>query len=194
MEDKRINLFKQELSFIGNERIRKFTIEALKALPEYFFTIPASSSGKYHPDYALGSGGLVRHVKAAVAIAHVLMGNETIGGKFAPESKDMVISALILHDGCKNGVPDTKHTVTDHPLVVCTVVEEAVKGNEDITSPAVRNEIYTLIRTHMGQWNTDRNNNVILPKPERGLQSFVHMCDYLASRKMIDFNFDVNVG
>jgi hypothetical protein len=187
-------LFKDELAYIANESIRKFVISALKALPDYFFTIPASSSGKYHPGYALGEGGLVRHTKAAVAMAHVLMGNETIGGKFGQEKKDMVIAALILHDGCKNGMPNTKHTVINHPLVVCEAIETAVVDQDGIAEKPVRGEIYSLIKTHMGQWNKDRDGNVVLPKPERGLQSFVHMCDYLASRKMIDFNFDVNVG
>jgi len=188
--DSRLELFQKELMLIDAPLIETFVREALEALPDYFFVIPASSSGKYHPPYALGRGGLVRHTKAAVAIAHVLMENETIGSKWGQEKKDMVIAALILHDGCKNGVPNTNHTIGTHPLVVCEIIEEAVYDREGICDKPVRGYIYSLIKPHMGQWNTDRDGNVILPKPEIGLQSFVHMCDYLASRKMIEFNFD----
>lgn len=41
--------------------IAKFTIEVLKQVPSYFYIVQASSSGRYHPTYALGEGGLVRH-------------------------------------------------------------------------------------------------------------------------------------
>lgn len=42
----------------------------------------------------------------------------------------------------------------------------------------------------MGPWTTDYQGNEILEKPKTKYQNFVHMCDYLASRKAILFNFD----
>lgn len=45
---------------------RKFVQTMLPAVPPYFYTVPASSTGKYHPRYTLGSGGLLRHTKAAI--------------------------------------------------------------------------------------------------------------------------------
>lgn len=44
----------------------------------------------------------------------------------------------------------------------------------------------------MGQWNCDRDGKVILPKPIALNEQFVHMCDYLASRKIIEVNFEAN--
>ena len=41
----------------------------------------------------------------------------------------------------------------------------------------------------MGQWNTDRYKNEIMPKPKKSIESFVHLCDYLASRKYLLFDF-----
>ena len=53
-------------------------------------------------------------------------------------------------------------------------------------------EIADLVATHMGQWNTDyRNGLEIMQKPSTKAQSFVHLCDYLASRKFLEFNFGV---
>jgi hypothetical protein len=46
------------------------------------------------------------------------------------------------------------------------------------------------IESHMGQWNTDRKSNVILPKPEDVYQHFVHLADYLASRKCLTMEFE----
>ena len=48
------------------------------------------------------------------------------------------------------------------------------------------------IESHMGPWNTDYNGNEILPKPKTKYESFVHMCDYLASRKYLNIEFDNN--
>lgn len=64
--------FDREITWIHDEKIRKFAQYCVDNLPDYFFTVPASSSGKYHPSYALADGGLVRHTDAAVIIAHEL--------------------------------------------------------------------------------------------------------------------------
>ena len=60
------DIFKNEIENIKNETIKKSCIDILESAPDYFFEIPASSTGKYHPQYALGSGGLIRHTKAVV--------------------------------------------------------------------------------------------------------------------------------
>ena len=50
--------------------------------------------------------------------------------------------------------------------------------------------LYDCIATHMGQWNTARYSKVELSKPKNKYQKFVHLCDYLASRKFLEMNFD----
>ena len=65
---------------------------------------------------------------------------------------------------------------------------------EDILGLEV-NEIEFLgdvIKTHMGVWTTDYNGNEVLEKPKTKYQNFVHMCDYLASRKCLLVPFDKN--
>lgn len=63
MTIKKIEIFENELNLIKNVDLRKLVELSLQSAPDYFFTIPASSTGKYHPQYALGEGGLVRHTK-----------------------------------------------------------------------------------------------------------------------------------
>ena len=46
------------------------------------------------------------------------------------------------------------------------------------------------LASHMGQWNADRRSGVTLPKPETAFQKFVHQCDYLASRRYLEIDFD----
>ena len=64
--------FNKELEFITDERLRNNAMTILNNLPDYFFQVQAASTGKYHPSYALGEKGLVRHTKAAVCIANNL--------------------------------------------------------------------------------------------------------------------------
>ena len=71
-------VFNKELGYIKDERIRNSLKTMLNLLPEYFYQIPASSTGKYHPEFTLGDGGLVRHVRAAVRIAYELLQNLSI--------------------------------------------------------------------------------------------------------------------
>ena len=43
--------------------------------------------------------------------------------------------------------------------------------------------VVELIASHMGQWN--KTKSMEMPVPETPAQKFVHLCDYLASRKYI---------
>lgn len=175
--------YNTELNFIKNEEIRNWTIKALNSLPDYVFYIAASSTGKYHPSYALGDGGLVRHTKAAVRIAADLFKLYN----FTDEEKDIIISALLLHDGTKKGMNESDYTVHEHPVIVCNHLREQEFFN-DIPQAEI---ICEGIISHMGQWTTNKYSKVVLPKPETEVQKFIHLCDYLASRKYLEFNFDV---
>ncbi|WP_039240951.1 HD domain-containing protein [Clostridium botulinum] len=183
-----LKVFQTEINSINDPNIKQFTIKALESLPDYFWEVPASSTGKYHPKYALGEGGLVRHTKGAVKIALELFNNHTVQD-FTSIQKDIIISALLLHDGCKSGIEKSKYTQTEHPLIVA----DYIYNNENINklvSPEILTEIVKAIRSHMGEWNKDyRTKREVLPTPKTRIERFVHMCDYLASRKSINIEF-----
>lgn len=176
----RTKTFKKELLCIHDKQVRRFTEKMIERFPSYFFKIPASSTGKYHPLYALGEGGLVRHTKAAVRIAIELFRMEDYD--FKPYLKDLIISSLILHDGFKNGLKNSGFTVTEHPLV-CS---EFIRGHSDFED---RDIVRHLIETHMGQWTKDNTGKEILRKPQSEAQKFIHLCDYLASRRCLEVKF-----
>lgn len=174
-------IFTTELSYIVNDTLRTFIAQCLDGLPDYFRHIGASTSGKYHPPYTLGEGGLVRHTKAAVGIAKDLIRAELPFAEIENSIDcDIVYSSLLLHDGLKCGMWEDK-TAFDHPLLMAERVKEI--GGE------FADDIAKCISSHMGKWNTSDCSDVILPKPETDREKCVHLCDYLASRKNIEVHF-----
>lgn len=171
------------IDLIKNERIRKSAVVLVELLPDYFFTIAASSTGKYHPNYALGEGGLLRHTKAAVKIANELLNNNSFLN-FSETEKDLCLLSIMIHDGLKLGHDEEKWTRFDHPLLIA----DFVRNNKSLLF--LKDEeieiIASAVSSHMGQWNTDFKGNTTLPIPMSEIDKFVHMCDFLASRKFIE--------
>ena len=186
----KIKIFETELGYINNPRYKKSAESLINLLPDYFFTVPASSTGKYHPSFSLGNAGLVRHTKVAVKIAKELFNDQSITGAYSNNEKDLMIISLIMHDGLKSGLEKSKYTKFEHPILVCDYIKEN-KDKLQFTDKEIE-FICHVISSHMGPWNTNSYSDVILPKPESKFQRFVHMCDYLASRKFLDVKFDEN--
>lgn len=180
-------VFKNELDYIKNEDIKKSTIYMINILPDYFFEIPASSTGKYHPKFASSTNGLVKHTKVAVRIAYELLCNPLLN-KFTEREKDLIIMAIILHDGLKSGLIKEKYTRFDHPLLIANYIKE----NRDklfLTDSDI-DKLCSCISSHMGPWNTNYDGVEVLPKPKNAMERFVHMCDYLSSKKFLDVEFE----
>ena len=183
-------IFNNELELIKNDRLRRSCEVLLNELPDYFYEIPASSTGKYHPKFALGEGGLVRHTKVAVRIAYEIIKTQSIGNVFTDDEKDLILISLMLHDGLKEGFPKEKYTKFDHPILAANFVNDKANLTE-LTSEEVK-LISTNISSHMGEWNKSDYSDVTLPLPKNKYQKMVHMCDLLASRKFINVEFDGN--
>ena len=183
-------IFNNELELIKNDRLRRSCEVLLNELPDYFYEIPASSTGKYHPKFALGEGGLVRHTKVAVRIAYEIIKTQSIGNVFADDEKDLILISLMLHDGLKEGFPKEKYTKFDHPILAANFVKDKANLTE-LTSEEVK-LISTNISSHMGEWNKSDYSDITLPLPKNKYQKMVHMCDLLASRKFINVEFDGN--
>lgn len=186
----KIKMFEEEIEYIKNERYKDNIKILISLLPDYFFSVPASSTGKYHPSFALGNKGLLRHTKVAVRIAKELFNDESVSGAYTNNEKDLMIMALIMHDGLKSGLKKSEYTNFDHPLLVSNYIMDN-KDNLSLKENEIK-FIRSVIESHMGPWNTSSYSNVVLPKPQTRYQRFVHMCDYLASRKFLDVKFDKN--
>lgn len=177
-----VKTFENQLALITDEKVREFTIKALETLPDYFWTMPASTTGKYHPASSLGEGGVVRHTKTALKIAEVLF-RLTILGDYNDLQKDCISSAIMLHDGCKCGLKGSKFTVHEHPMVMA----QHVRDNAEvygILKPAIADAILKGIESHMANWTTNDKSKVVLPSPEKPYQVFIALCDYLSAQKI----------
>lgn len=184
----RLDIFREEINYISDENVKKSLCYMIEKLPDYFFEVAAASTGKYHPSYAQGEGGLLRHTKAAVRMGYELLSDPSIGDKYTSLEKDLMLMSLLLHDGLKLGREREKYTRFDHPILMAQYIEEE-KKNLDIDDNQVK-FVCDCIKTHMGPWTKDYNGNEVLEKPKTKYQNFVHMCDYLASRKCILVPFD----
>ena len=180
----KLKYFTKEINYIKNKSKRKDIEYLINLLPDYFFTIPASSTGKYHPKFAGTNNGLVKHTKAAVRIAYDLF--ETVNN-FTDDDKDLIIMALILHDGLKKGLVEEEYTCFDHPLLISKLIMENT-NNLEMEIDDIR-KMCTLIESHMGKWNTNKYSKVELPVPKTEMQRFVHRCDFLASRAYLNIKF-----
>lgn len=180
--------FKTELSYIKDETYRNDAAYLISILPDYFFEVPASSTGKYHPAFASTKSGLVKHTKVAVRIAKELLDNNIIGThSFNDNDKDLIIMALLLHDGFKSGKIKEKYTRFDHPILASNYVLENNELKED-----EKKLIANMIASHMGEWNTSDYSDITLPLPSNKYERFVHMCDYLSAKKFLDVKFEQN--
>lgn len=183
-------VFKTELSCIKNERIRRSLKEFIKMLPDYFFKVAASSTGKYHPSFASGEGGLVRHSKVAFYILNEILSTKTFGSDFTSDEKDLMRFAILVHDGFKHGIKEEEYTKFEHPLI-CAICLRNSKEKLQLTSDELE---FTarLIESHMGEWNKSNYSDIELALPTSDAQKLVHLADFLSSKKVLDVKFNGN--
>ena len=170
--------FEREIALIKNEDYQGFIKQYLNEyVPVYFWEIGASSSGKYHPQFSQGEGGLVRHTKAVVMFAEELLRMSSYM-YMSEEHKDYVIMACIVHDTCKYGAREyDKECYKDHAKNAVNLVDSAWFGYFGINASEF---FLSAIKCHMGQWSEREN------RPFTNIDRCVHMADYMASRNFID--------
>jgi 23S rRNA maturation-related 3'-5' exoribonuclease YhaM len=173
--------FENELELIVDSNIREFTKKCLGKAPEYFWTIPSSSTGKHHPPDENSEGGAVLHVRKAVKIAEDLCIMYNISGI----TRDCIISATIMHDLAKLGYPNQElYTVNGHGALWIRIAEQIEKPQKIMTSDTL-SMIGRLIGCHMGRFDipyTISNSD----KPTL----IVQLADYISSRKYISIDLN----
>jgi uncharacterized protein (DUF3820 family) len=182
-------MFINEIGDIKDANLKAFATELIANADDYFFVVPASSSGKYHPPFDLGDGGLVRHTRLVAYMARSLAESYC----FSDYDTDCLIVAALAHDIKKQGNGDTGHTVWDHPILAMHYVQE-IYGKTNFNVPADTIEkISNAVSSHMGKWGNEPRfckGNTPLPMPVTEFDKALQAADYVASRKEItDFKF-----
>ena len=180
-EDK-VKMLVNELNDITDVNIRELAKIMIENADDYFFVVPASSSGKYHPSFDLGDGGLVRHTRCVVYYAECMAESMM----FDEHDKNLIILAALAHDIKKQGDGVGKHTVTEHPLLASEYLSKLASENMGLISSEDLTKVCTAVESHMGKWGAKDG----LPLPTSEFDKALQAADYIASRKeILDFNF-----
>jgi len=186
------------VNIIKNEELKYFVEYFLEHdVPKQFFTASSSSTGRYHPPEDNGKGGSLRHTLKAIQVGIDLSYLYNLSNY----NKDIIISALLLHDtfkNWKNGIWD-KYTNYEHGKIGADKIRHRTKdmyyfvlGNLfSVKTYRQLLKIAHLVEIHMGRWAKPK---AYLNRFRKRLEQIVIEADYIASRKGISFTVDKIVG
>lgn len=188
--EEKISLFEKEIAYIEIEDIKNFFQKAITIIPDYFFEIPASSSGKFHSSLECGFGGLVYHTRSVAKIANYLVNLQQYKSQLNEAERDCVICAALLHDCLKHDWENkTGFSVHQHPVLASEFVKTDPRLN-GIINEEIRTIIGDAVASHSGEWTTSKRSKIVLPSPQTLVQELVHLSDYIASRGDIHILFE----
>lgn len=179
---------KPEASLIKDTTIQTLVLRILsEKTPAYFWECDSSSSGFYHPTVNGEPISLVDHVKSATRILYTLLSHPSIKGKFTQLEIDIMLASIILHDCAKKGVDSEGRTTQHgHPLYVSLMCPDVVSDLEkEYFTRIVEN-----IVTHHGPYRWREGDPCVLPAIQTEQQYYVHLADWLASRKLFHVDLD----
>lgn len=170
------------------EMFRNYFIEMVGNVPDYIFSMPSSTGGKYHnatqrhPVY-----GQIYHVYMFSSVLnHLLRLKHNREKRFTtPEERDAMRCVPVFHDAVKCGWAGSRYTVPDHPMLAARWVLET-KVKNDIPQE-YKQMIADMCEAHSGEWNKDRQGRKIMSEPRNDREFFIHECDILASRADLDW-------
>lgn len=184
-------IFNSILNTFENDDIRQYAVDRINSFEPYVWEVPASSSGMFHPKISLGEGGLIRHTVAVVRFLNYIFGVNEIGNKFTSRERDLMRVAAICHDSFKSGTQadyeNNHQTKFNHPLLAA----ESIRKSAGLPQNELE-LIAHIIEAHMGSFKTTNKYypDVVLPVPKDKYQIFLHLADYLASRKDLEMQFE----
>jgi len=188
-------LFEKVRELIKHDHILAFTVNSLENAPEYFWTINASTSGKYHHGETL-----VEHVIKALHYAqdHIRM----VGSYWDVESDSIFYSSVALHDLLRCGYPGREATDEDgkfrtdylHPIYVAEYLSrleyQMPAGGETVSHRPEDQKWFKKFQkatcSHMGPWSPLKE---LSPMQDNAYSIRLHvfLVDYVVSRR------DVNI-
>ena len=177
---------------LENDDIKRFAETIIEAAPTYWKSVPSSSTGRYHPSYALGDGGLIRHTLALIRLINHTFSIKCMAAGWTSRERDLVRVAGLMHDAWKSGTQEeyekNKYTKHEHPIIAANAIMK-YKGCGIISDDEIET-IATAIETHMGEFVSSPRSDIVLPEPKNKFQKMLHWADYLASRKDIEIKFE----
>lgn len=188
------------IAMIEHDDLRAFTYYVISQCHPDFWIIPSSSTGKYHPDWENGNGGLIRHIRAVTTYAISGLRRYGYGCDYtgmdpndSAEARDIIVCAALLHDWGKNGNPPEKwgrHTTKTHGEDTANYIKEKMfpkfikmfKEVKDVDGlKKMLKEVCIAIYHHYGIWSKEK-----LSPSSNKLTNFAKIlqeADYYSSRE-----------
>lgn len=178
-------VFKELLDKFETDEMRLYCEDMIENIPDYIFTMPSSTSGKFHNATQCLPHGQIYHIIMFGAIMNYRLALKCNKEKFNnPIHRDAMRCVPIFHDAVKCGWNGSKFTVHVHPILAGTWVRET-KVEHDIDDE-IKEMIARMCERHSGEWTSSKRSKVVLPEPETEAEIFCHECDILSSRADID--------
>lgn len=187
----KVKVFEGLLNKFETDEIRNYCTDMIKEIPDYIFTIPSSTSFKYHNKTQCQPHGQIFHILMFAEVMNYVLGLEYVKEKTNERQRDCLRCTPIFHDAIKCGLNGSQYTVHEHPMLAGEWVRNtSVEHDVDASTKAY---IARLCESHSGEWTSTKRSKTVLPKPENDEQFFIHMCDYLASRSNLDMTYSDEV-
>lgn len=184
-EEKR-SVFRLLSQNFETDTFRDYYLDMVAKIPDYIFTMPSSTSGKFHNATQCQIYGQIYHIYMFDSILNHrlrLKGNKE---KYStPEERDAMRCVPAFHDAVKCGWNGSRYTVQDHPMLAAKWVMET-KVEHDIPAE-YKQMIADMCEAHSGEWNKSRAGKVLMSEPRNDREFFIHECDILASRSDLDY-------
>ena len=183
--EEKISVFQPYLDKFETDKMRMYCTDMIAQIPDYIFTMPSSTSGKYHNATQCQPHGQIYHIIMFAEIMNyrlALKGNQE---KFkSPAQRDAMRCVPFFHDALKCGTDGGQWTVHEHPMLAGTWVRET--SVEHDIEDNIKEAIARMCERHSGEWTSSKKSKVVLPEPENAMELFCHECDILSSRNNID--------
>ena len=140
-------------------------------IPDYIFTMPSSTSGKYHNATQCEKFGQVYHEYMFSSVLNHRLRLKGNREKYnTPEIRDCMRCVPVFHDAIKCGWNGSLHTVHEHPMLAAEWVRNT-KVENDIPNE-YKEMIADMCEAHSGEWHKAQAHALArhhLRKPDRRL-------------------------
>lgn len=178
-------VFKELLDKFETDEMRLYCEDMIENIPDYIFTMPSSTSGKFHNATQCKPHGQIYHIIMFGTIMNYRLALKCNKEKFNNQIiRDAMRCVPIFHDAVKCGWNGSQYTVHEHPMLAGIWVRET-KVEHDIDDE-IKEMIARMCERHSGEWTSSKRSKVVLPEPETEAEIFCHECDILSSRADID--------
>lgn len=183
-KDKQL-VFEPLLKNFETETIAEYFRDMVAEIPDYIFTMPSSTSGKYHNKTQCEKFGQIYHEYMFASVLNHRLRLKGNREKYnTPEIRDCMRCVPVFHDAIKCGLNGSQYTVQDHPVLAAEWVR-TMQVKHDISNE-YKEMIACMCEAHSGEWNKSKSGKVIMPEPRNDMELFIHECDILSSRADLD--------